>query len=46
MKEAQLREMAELGIRVPFMARSLDRGFASIIQQAQVMGVPLILEEQ
>ena len=38
--------MAELEIRVPFMARSLDRSFASIIHQAQVMAVSLILEEQ
>ena len=40
-ERVRLKELARLGIRAPMIARQLDRGLASVTNQAQVMGLSL-----
>jgi hypothetical protein len=42
LEEQQLREMMELGIRVPFIARSLQRTVPSVTAKAVALGLSLV----
>ena len=45
-EKAQLREMAELHIRVPFIARSLGRTVPAVLYQAREMGLPVTWKDR
>ena len=45
-EKAQLREMAELHIRVPFIARSLNRTIPAVLYQAREMGLSVTWKDQ